>query len=87
MPYRLRPTSEFVDEARKLDYSVKEQVEKRLDRIRDNPKLSKPLRHEKNCFSERIGGWRILFKIDGEDIILYHIRKAMRPIERIRKNG
>ena len=75
MTYRLRPTSEFLDEARKLDHSIREQVGKRLERIKQTPELSKPLKHEANCFSERIGGWRILFEVDGEDIILHHVRK------------
>ncbi len=75
MPYRLRPTTEFLEEARRLDHSIYEQVRKRLDKIKQNPKLSKPLKHEPNCFSERILGWRILFEVAGEDIVLYHICK------------
>ncbi len=75
MDYRLRPTTEFLEEVRKLDHATNEQVRKRLDKIKQNPHLSKPLKHAANLFSERIGGWRILFEVAKDEVILYHIRK------------
>ncbi len=75
MPYVLRPTSEFLPELGKLDNSVKLFVRKKLGRIKENPALSKPLKHEPNCFSERVVGFRILFEVKGNEVILYHVRK------------
>jgi mRNA-degrading endonuclease RelE of RelBE toxin-antitoxin system len=75
MQYILRPTSVFLKDIAKLDRSIKVIVEKRLERIKDNPRLSKPLEHEANCYTERIKNYRIVFEVKGEEIILYRIRK------------
>ena len=73
--YVIRPTGDFLKELSKLDNSIKVLVKKKLDRIRDNPHLSKPLEHEKNCFSERVKNFRIVFEVKGNEIILYRVRK------------
>ncbi|MFH0817979.1 MAG: type II toxin-antitoxin system RelE/ParE family toxin [Candidatus Micrarchaeota archaeon] len=75
MPYVLRPTSDFLKDIAKLDKSVRVIVEKRLERIKNNPRLSKPLEHEANSYTERIKNYRIVFEVKGEEIILYRIRK------------
>ena len=75
MPYVLRPTSDFLKDIAKLDKSIKVIVERRLERIKDNPRLSKPLEHEANCYTERIKNYRILFEVKGTEVILYRIRK------------
>jgi mRNA-degrading endonuclease RelE of RelBE toxin-antitoxin system len=75
MPYSLRPTSDFLKDIAKLDKSIKIIVEKRLERIKQNPRLSKPLEHEANCYTERIKNYRIVFEVNGEEIILYRIRR------------
>lgn len=71
----LRPTSEFIKELSKLDKSVKVLIEKKLERIKLNPRLSKPLEHEANCYTERIKNYRIVFEVKGNEIILYRVRK------------
>lgn len=73
--YALRPTSDFLKELSRLDKSIKALVEKKLERIRQNPKLSKPLEHEPNCFTERVKNYRIVFEVQGDEIILYRVRK------------
>lgn len=75
MPYILCPTPDFLQDIKKLDKSIKILVEKKLERIKQNPKLSKPLEHGSNCFSERAKNFRIVFKIDGDKIILYRVKK------------
>lgn len=75
MSYILRPTSEFLKDIAKLDKSIRAIVEKRLERIKENPRLSKPLEHEANCYAERVKNYRILFEVRGEEVILYRIRK------------
>jgi len=42
-----------------------------LERIKENPLLSKPLKHEPNCYSERIVNYRIVFEVKGSEVILY----------------
>lgn len=71
----LRPTADFIKELSKLDRSVKLLVEKKLERIKHNPHLSKPLEHEPNCFSERVKNYRIVFEVADGEIILYRVRK------------
>jgi mRNA-degrading endonuclease RelE of RelBE toxin-antitoxin system len=75
MPYVLRPTDDFLKQARKLDKSVRELVEKKLERIRQAPALSKPLEHGSNVYSERVKNFRIVFKVSGNEIILYRVKK------------
>lgn len=75
MPYVLRPTSDFLKEISKLDKSIRSLIEKKLERIKDKPQLSKPLKHEPNCYTERIKNYRIVFEVKGEEIILYRARK------------
>ncbi|PIU81625.1 hypothetical protein COS70_03035 [Candidatus Micrarchaeota archaeon CG06_land_8_20_14_3_00_50_6] len=69
--YTLRPTSDFLKELEKLDKSIKDLVAKKLERIKENPLLSKPLKHEPNCYSERIVNYRIVFEVKGSEVILY----------------
>ena len=75
MAYALCPTSKFLAELRVVDESVKLLVEKKLERLKENPRLSKPLEHEANCYSERVVGYRIVFEVRGNDVILYRVRK------------
>ncbi len=73
--YSLRPTSDFIKELSKIDRSIKILIEKKLERIKANPRLSKPLEHEANCYSERVKNYRIVFEVKGEEVILYRVRK------------
>jgi mRNA-degrading endonuclease RelE of RelBE toxin-antitoxin system len=50
-------------------------IEKKLSRIKANPHLSKPLKHEPNCFSERIKNFRIVFEVSGSEVLLYRVKK------------
>ncbi len=75
MEYVLRPTSSFLREISRLDRSIRVLVDKKLERIKQNPRLSKPLEHEPNCYSERVTGYRIVFEVKGEEVILYRVRK------------
>jgi len=75
MPFALRPTSNFLAEIAKLDKSIRMLIEKRLERIKQTPRLSKPLEHEPNCYTERVKGYRIVFEVRGEEVILYRVRK------------
>ena len=75
MPYALKPTARFLQEFSSLDNSIRIIVRKKLERIKQNPKLSKPLKHEANIYSERIKGYRIVFEVIGREIFLYHVLK------------
>jgi mRNA-degrading endonuclease RelE of RelBE toxin-antitoxin system len=75
MPYVLKPSDDFLKQVRKLDNSVKELVDKKLERIRQTPTLSKPLEHGSNIYSERVKNFRIVFKVSGNGVILLRVKK------------
>ena len=62
-------------EFHKLDKSIQQLVWKKMKKIIKNPYLSKPLEHSVNLRSERVKNYRITFKISGNKIIFYRIRK------------
>ena len=75
MPYVLKPTEDFLAELAKLDKSIFSLVTKKLDKLEQVPQLSKPLEHYPGFYSERVKNYRIVFKIHGNEVILYHIKK------------
>ncbi len=75
MPYVLRPTDDFLKQVRKLDNTMKELVDKKLERIKQAPALSKPLEHGSNTYTERVKNFRIVFKVSGNDVILLRVKK------------
>ena len=63
----------YTDKAREqyeaLDARLKRQVDKGLERIRQNPQLGKPLRGElRGIWSERVATFRILYKIQNKEV-------------------
>ncbi len=75
MKYTLKPTTNFLKQLKKLDKSIKDEVNKKLEKIKKNPNLSKPLKHEPHCFSERVRNYRVIFEVKGGLIVLYRVRK------------
>ena len=73
MSYRV----EYTDRARKdfnrLDRSLQKRIDARLDELERNPRdsrISAPLRGEGDLQKSRVGGWRVVFKIDDESRIV-----------------
>lgn len=67
--YGLVYTDKAKDQYEALDARLKRQVDKGLDRIRQNPQLGKPLRGElKGIWSERVATFRILYKIHNKEV-------------------
>jgi len=63
----------YTDKAREqyeaLDARLRRQVDKGLERIRQNPQSGKPLRGElKGIWSERVATFRILYRIRNREV-------------------
>jgi addiction module RelE/StbE family toxin len=64
-------TNRFSKQIRNLDQEAQVQIIKEVNSWENNPKIDKPLHGEfKGVFSTRIGKYRILYKIEGEKILL-----------------
>lgn len=71
MTYRVLFTEEAARRIRKLDRSVKDRVEKAIDRLAEHPELGKPLTGLlSDRWSYRVGDWRILYKIRKSELIV-----------------
>ncbi|HIH30469.1 TPA: type II toxin-antitoxin system RelE/ParE family toxin [Candidatus Micrarchaeota archaeon] len=69
-------SDEFESEFVSLDNSVKERINKAVKKILEKPELGKPLKSElAGCFSEHVGGYRIIYKYDDEFVYLLRCRK------------
>lgn len=67
--YGLVYTDKAKEQYEALDPRLKRQVDKGLERIRQNPQLGKPLRGElKGIWSERVATFRILYKIRNKEV-------------------
>jgi len=67
--YGLVYTDKAKEQYEALDSRLKRQVDKGLERIRQNPQLGKPLRGElKGIWSERVATFRILYKIYNNEV-------------------
>ncbi len=67
--YGLVYTDKAKEQFEALDARLRRQVDKGLERIRQNPQLGKPLRGElKGIWSERVATFRILYKIRNKEV-------------------
>lgn len=74
MPFEIQYSQLAVKQLQKLDKAAQKNVLKRIEKISQNPELSKPLGNVfKNFRSERIGGLRIVFKIQPGIILIAKI--------------
>ncbi|MBI5595314.1 MAG: type II toxin-antitoxin system RelE/ParE family toxin [Elusimicrobia bacterium] len=79
MTYRVLFTEEAARRIRKLDRSVKDRVEKAIDRLAAHPELGKPLTGLlSDRWSDRVGDWRILYKIRKSELLVLALT-AQRP--------
>jgi len=63
-------TRRFLKDTRQLRGTRKEELEKVVKKVIENPEIGKPLRYSfRNCRSVRIGKFRIVYKLEGYKII------------------
>jgi mRNA interferase RelE/StbE len=72
--FKVELTNRFSKQIRTLDQKAQVQIIKEIYSWENNPKVAKPLHGEfKEVFSTRIGKYRILYKIEGEKILLLSV--------------
>jgi len=76
-------TREFKNDIKKLkDKKITSNLEKIIEKIRKNPEIGKPLRYELSGLrSIRFSSFRIIYKIEGERVILLKFGHRKRVYE------
>ncbi|KAF5417662.1 MAG: hypothetical protein C5S38_01255 [Candidatus Methanophagaceae archaeon] len=63
-------TSRFLKDTYQLKGTLKEELEKIVNKVIESPEIGKPLRHSyRNCRSVRVGKFRIIYKLEQYKII------------------
>lgn len=74
MPFQIEYSLDSVKQLKKLDNSIKKQIVKAIEKISENPFLSKPLSNVFKRFrSEHVGKYRVVFSIRSKTIIIAKI--------------
>ena len=74
MSYTLVISPKLLKKLEKLDKAEKERVSDKINDILENPEKYKPLRYElKGLRSARVGKWRIIYRIEGNEVIILSI--------------
>ncbi len=74
MSYTLVISPKLLKKLEKFDKATKERIVESINEILKNPKKFKPLRYElKGLRSARIGKWRIIYRVEGEEVIILSI--------------
>jgi len=74
MAFEVEYSSRSIKQLKKLDKPIQKQIIKAIDKISENPFLSKPLSNVFKRFrSEHVGKYRILFSIRENTIIIAKI--------------
>ena len=74
MSYTLVISPKLLKKLEKLDKAAKERIANVISEILENPEKFKPLRYElKGSRSARVGKWRIVYRIEGEEVIILSI--------------
>lgn len=66
------PTDKFERDVRKIrDKSLKEKLQKQIDKVADNPNFGKPLRYGlKGEWSIYLKPYRLTYKVEGDKLVL-----------------
>lgn len=83
MTFNLIPTKLFLSRLEKLDNSILREVEKKLDKLKENPIVSEHrMHHAHNFFRLYLRNFRIIYKVDGQNIILFDLIKRSEGYEK-----
>lgn len=75
----------FDDDLNAIDNSFKQRLKKAIVKIRENPRLGKPLKHYADIFSERVGKFRLVYKFQNQEITLICFKHRDEVYEYVRK--
>ncbi|MEA2053566.1 MAG: type II toxin-antitoxin system RelE/ParE family toxin [Candidatus Thermoplasmatota archaeon] len=86
MKYKIKTTKQFEKDFRKSEKSLRENVIKKIDKLRENPYSFKRLHGSlKGKHSLRVGDYRVVYVINDnkKEVILYCLGHRKRVYERI----
>lgn len=76
MPFTLVPSKLFLAKLKKLDKSVVMELEKKLERLKENPVCNEHRMHyARNFYRVYPRNFRIIYKVENEKIILFDMLK------------
>ena len=77
-------TDSFKDDVRKIkDKAVKERLQTRIQKVTGNPEFGKPLKYAlKGEWSVRIKPYRLIYKVEGDKLILLRFEHRKEVYER-----
>ncbi len=82
MAFSLEFTEAFIEKLKKLDKSVAIEIEKKVDKIQKNPVLSaQRMKHSPNYFRVYVRNFRMIYKVEGNKIIMFDIIKRKEGYE------
>jgi len=85
MAFTLLPSKLFLEKVKKLDKSIAIELEKKLEHLKQNPVSSEHrMHHLDNYFRVYIRNFRVIYKVDGTNIILFDILKRKEGYEKFR---
>lgn len=66
------PTDKFKDDVKKIrDKTVKERLQKQINKLSEKPNLGKPLKYDlRGEWSIHLKPYRLIYKVDGDKLIL-----------------
>ncbi|MFA4946703.1 MAG: type II toxin-antitoxin system RelE/ParE family toxin [Candidatus Micrarchaeia archaeon] len=73
--YKIIPGKRFTEAMRNLDNPAREAAGKRMEKILVNPLQGKPLRGEAGWYSERFLCYRIIYKVEGDQLTFVKLGK------------
>ena len=78
------PTEKFERDVRRIrDKSLKEKLQKQIDKVADNPNFGKPLRYGlKGEWSIYVKPYRLIYKVEGGKLILLRFEHRKEAYER-----
>jgi mRNA-degrading endonuclease RelE of RelBE toxin-antitoxin system len=85
MPFELIPSKLFLEKMNALDRSVIIELEKKLDKLKENPVLpAHRMHHPSNYFRVYLRNFRLVYKVEGNKAILLDILKRKEGYEKFR---
>jgi mRNA interferase RelE/StbE len=86
MRYEIRLSNRAARDLDGLDRRARQRIDGRLEQLAADPsdrRFSKELTNQRGLRSSRVGGWRIIFKVDGGHVFVVMIERRGQVYRRI----
>jgi mRNA interferase RelE/StbE len=86
MKYIIRLSNRAERDLDRLDRPTRKRVDRRLEQLAEDPfdpRLSAALTNQGELRKSRVGGWRVIFKVEGTDVFVVTIERRGQVYQRI----